>query len=194
MTNLFEEREVQPKAKISSEINCPSKSTRLPSFARRCANRRDITSCLSCALIKDMSKNPSNDSSPKSEMDELADAWLKYHEILESTGDLTGRTIVADDYLWAIERIDDLVRQDADVSWNLIMELFQRAKSDYQLACLASGLLEDFLVAHGRNFIDRVERAALSNSKFRETLVAVWKNEIPDDVWARIENARKPLE
>lgn len=141
-----------------------------------------------------MPENPSNNSAPKSEMDELADAWLKYHEILERTGDLTGRTIVADDYLWAIERIDDLVRQDADASWNLIMELFLRAKSDYQLACLASGLLEDFLVTHGRDFIDRIERAALSNNRFRETLVAVWKNEIPDDVWARIKKAREPSE
>lgn len=70
------------------------------------------------------------------------------------------------------------------------MELVLRAQSDYQLASLASGPLEDLLAKHGGNFIERIERAASNNDKFRETLVGVWQNEIPEDVWIRVEKAR----
>jgi hypothetical protein len=126
-----------------------------------------------------------------SEADVLIDTWVKYHEILEKAGDLAGQTSIADDHLWAIERMDDIVNDDPDGAWGLIMELLLRAQSDYQLACLASGLLENFLVKHGSGFIDRIERAATQSDRFRETLTGVWKNEIPDDVWARVKKIRQ---
>lgn len=137
-----------------------------------------------------MREEPSRSSTPKDEVEKLIESWLEYHAILERTGDLTGRTTVADDHLWAIERIDDMLRQDPEASWRLIMELFLRSPSDYQLACLASGPLETLLAACGRDFIERIEHIALTNDRFRETLVGVWKNEIPEDVWSRIEKAR----
>lgn len=126
----------------------------------------------------------------QSEREALVEAWLKYHETLEGSGDLTGTTSVADDYLWATERLDDIVRQDPEISWLIILELFSRARSNYQLACLASGPLEDFLARHGHSFIERVEQVASSNAAIREALRGVWKNEIPEDVWVRIERAR----
>lgn len=132
----------------------------------------------------------SNSSAPRGEIEKLIESWLEYHAILESTGDLAGRTAVADDHLWAIERVDDMVRQEPEASWRLIMELFLRSASDYQLACLASGPLETLLAVRGGDFIDRIEHIALTNDRFRETLVGVWKNQIPEDVWSRIEKAR----
>ena len=130
-------------------------------------------------------------STPKSDVEGLIEAWIEYYEILEKNGDLTGQSTVADDHLWAIERADELVRQDPEAGWRLIMELVLRCRSEYQLACLASGPLEDFLVKYGRDFIDRIEQTASTNNRFRETLVGVWQNEIPEEVWARIEKARR---
>jgi hypothetical protein len=138
-----------------------------------------------------MSERMFSDRSSADEFEKLIEAWLEYHNMLERAGDLTGRTTVADGHLWAVDRIDDIVRQDPEAGWRLIMELLLRSESDYQLACLASGPLETLLAAHGQGFIDRVEHIALSNERFRETLFGVWKNEIPDDVWSRIEQARE---
>ncbi|MFT3663493.1 DUF6869 domain-containing protein [Piscinibacter sp.] len=114
---------------------------------------------------------------------------MKYHERLEQAGDLTGSTNVADEYLWAIERLDDVVTKYPEDGWRLVMELFMLARSDYQLACLASGALEDLLARHGRDLIDRVEQTASMNARFREMLAAVWQNAIADDVWARVKRA-----
>jgi len=127
---------------------------------------------------------------PMGDTGDIVAAWLKYHELLEKSGDLSGQSSIADEYLWALERIDKMVKQDPEASWRLIMELVLRAHSDYQLASLASGPLEDLLVKHGSEFIERVERAAANNERFRETLVGVWRNEIPEDVWTRVEIAR----
>jgi len=125
-----------------------------------------------------------------SDPQELIAAWLKYHELLEKSGDLSGRTSVADEYLWAIHGLDDMAKQDPEACWRLIMELVLRAQSNYQLASLASGPLEDLLVKHGNDFIERVERAASNNDRFRETLFGVWRSDIPEDVWIRVEKAR----
>ena len=123
------------------------------------------------------------------ETQRLIEGWLQYHERLEQTGDLTGSTDVADDYSWAVDRLDEIVGKHPEEGWQLVMELFEVARSDYQLASLASGALEDLLAKHGQVLIERIERAASRNDKFREMLAAVWQNTMPDDVWLRIRKA-----
>jgi hypothetical protein len=125
---------------------------------------------------------------------DLVAAWLKYHELLERSGDLAGHTTVGDEFIWAIHRLDDMVREAPEECWRLVMELVVRAQSDYQLASLAAGPLEDLLAQHGGEFIERVEVAAAKNDRFRETLIGVWRNEIPEDVWVRVEKARGTLQ
>ena len=52
---------------------------------------------------------------------------------------------------------------------------------------LSAGPLEDLLVYHGHEVIDRVESEARSNPKFASLLGGVWKNAMADDIWRRIQ-------
>ena len=52
---------------------------------------------------------------------------------------------------------------------------------------LAAGPIEDLLAKHGADFIDRVEAEARNDPNFAKVLGGVWKNEMPADVWARLQ-------
>jgi hypothetical protein len=47
--------------------------------------------------------------------------------------------------------------------------------------------VEDLLSQHGPSFIDRVEHEARSNPKFAYLLGGVWRLEITDEVWQRVQ-------
>lgn len=136
-----------------------------------------------------MSQTVHRDTALAPEHQDLIEGWFAYHRSLERSGDLTGQTNAGDSYLWAIERLDQFVTSEPEVSWPLILEIFVRTESDYQRACLAAGLLEDLLNRHGLEFIDRIEAVAAKDAGFRDLLTGVWRNVISEDVWRRIQHA-----
>lgn len=93
---------------------------------------------------------------------------------------------------WAFSRLDELVRSDPEVAWNVIGVIYQLDSTDQILANLAAGPVEDLLVYHGDRFIDRVETLAKSDAIFRKLLGAVWQNEIPESVWKRVRAVAGP--
>jgi hypothetical protein len=115
----------------------------------------------------------------------IADAWITLHYLPEESEE-SGKNF------WAYERLSDLCRDDPEAAWNVIDEIFQRDSSDLILSNLGAGPLEDLLTAHGARFIDRVEKRAAKDEKFRKLLGVVWRNEIPDDVWKRIKAVAAP--
>jgi hypothetical protein len=64
--------------------------------------------------------------------------------------------------------------------------------SDSILGNLAAGPLEDLLVDHGPEFIDRVEILARQDRQFRRLLGAVWQNAMSDDLWNRVKAVAGP--
>ena len=117
----------------------------------------------------------------------LVDAWLQYHQLLEEAGDLSAESGIGGTYLWAIDELDALASRDPEKCWTLILEILTRATSDYQRASLSAGLLEDLLVRHGAQFIDRIEELAKKDSGFRYLLSGVWRRTIDTKVWERLE-------
>ena len=61
--------------------------------------------------------------------------------------------------------------------------------SQFILSNLAAGPLEDLLVRHGAAFIERAEHCSVEDPKFRAMLGMVWRNEISEAVWLRIQKA-----
>ena len=116
----------------------------------------------------------------------LAQRWLRYFENLSGKGNS-----LPDKDFDAVEELDQMVRVDCDNAWLVIVEIFKNAKSDLDLANLAAGPLEDLLVKHGVKVIDRIEQYSVVNPKFKELLSGVWKSEIQEDIWRRIEEARR---
>jgi hypothetical protein len=76
--------------------------------------------------------------------------------------------------LWSAARIDEIVRADPEHGWSLTLQLIEAATTDFLLAIIAAGPLEDLLGHHGILVVDRVETYARRDSKFRNALSCVW--------------------
>jgi hypothetical protein len=72
--------------------------------------------------------------------------------------------------------------------WRFILELIDAAvlASDTVLQAIAAGPLEGLLGRFGSQIVDRVERRAGLDARFRRVLSGVWKHRMSDSVWARI--------
>jgi Family of unknown function (DUF6869) len=115
----------------------------------------------------------------------LAHDWAHYQG-------LPGRERERGPYFRAMVRLAELVRDDPELAWPVILEIPRIDASDMMLANVAAGPLEDLLVNHGSEFIERVEALAKIDPVFRKMLGAVWKNNISDDIWARLKVVAGP--
>ena len=112
------------------------------------------------------------------EMGKIAETWIELYRFPEDSSEYDGR-------FWSHERLWELIRDDPETAWNII-QIIRRDGSDLTLSNLAAGPLEDLLVTHGDQFIDRVEALAKHDAQFRKLLGATWQNSIPGTLWGRI--------
>lgn len=77
-------------------------------------------------------------------------------------------------YFWAVEAIWKLLDRDPEETWTRILEMLRRSDGDAMIASVAAGPLDDFIVRYGWPFLDRIEKEAGTNPKFRRALVGVW--------------------
>jgi hypothetical protein len=80
-----------------------------------------------------------------------------------------------------------------EVAWLTILEISRRELTEDEESWLAAGPLETLLAWHGSEFIDRVESEATNNSKFNYLLGGVWRQDMPDEIWDRVQKARKTV-
>ena len=88
--------------------------------------------------------------------------------------------------------IDSIVPPDDDAEsvWSAILHLMQHDLSDEQKSWLAAGPIESLLAWHGERFIERVEAKALRSPAFASVLRGVWRHDMPEEIWQRVETAR----
>ena len=87
-------------------------------------------------------------------------------------------------------RLDDAASERPDIAWQTIVRAVAFDLTREQLSVLAAGPLEVLLSSHGPDFIDRVEQEAAHNPRFNDLLGGVWRLEMSDDVWSRVQKAR----
>ena len=146
---------------------------------------------------------------PPDEYDMAPDVWERVHRAAAGTTDYdtddppgSARPLLPDDErtlqswfrheaaFWAYMKLGDLVTEDPETAWSVILRVVERAGTDDQLGSLGAGPLEDLIRLHGVVFIDRIEERARHDERFRDTLRAVWRTETPEALWARVEAAR----
>jgi uncharacterized protein DUF6869 len=115
----------------------------------------------------------------------LATDWVHYHRLPRKE---QGNS----PYFRAFERLHELVRDEPELAWPVIREIRQIDASGAILANLAAGPVEELLVHHGSEFIERIEALGKDDPVFRKMLGAVWKNRIADDVWGRLKAVAGP--
>ena len=95
--------------------------------------------------------------------------------------------IEKEEYDWAfMEPVDD-ARENPERAWNFILLALTMPICEPHLGVLAAGPLEDLLSHHGADYIDRVEAEAKANPKFAHVLGGVWKFQMTDEVWSRVQ-------
>jgi len=74
----------------------------------------------------------------------------------------------------AWDEINKRVREAPEEAWPVVLHLVSQAEDDAALAYVAAGPLEDLLKHHCPDVIERVERQARTDSRFRHCLAGVW--------------------
>ncbi len=107
---------------------------------------------------------------------ELARAWVDQHAKPEKDRDANWHALM--DYEF------DRARRDPDRVIALVLEILKIEKSPEMLSLLATGLVEDVI---GPGTIDRIEREAAANERFRALLGGVWYSNQPAELRARLD-------
>jgi hypothetical protein len=108
---------------------------------------------------------------------ELARAWVEQHAKLPKDHDKN--------WLALVDFVRELEESNPDAVLDLIIEILKIETSDQVLAVLAAGELEDIISA---KTIDRIEREAAANDKFRWLLGGAWYwHNNPESVTARLD-------
>jgi hypothetical protein len=117
------------------------------------------------------------------ELQPLAEAWIA----LQNASKTDRETL-----FWAFQQLDGLVDDDPNAAWRVIDLIWRNDDSDLMLARVAAGPLEDLLVRHGPQFIDRVTEQARREPVFRKMLGGVWRDAIAEPVWLRLKEVAGP--
>lgn len=112
---------------------------------------------------------------------EVAEAWIAHaKDIAESNGNET--------HAWAWDEEFDLKYENPELLWKLILEIHSRDKDASSVEVLSAGPMEDLLSMHGAKFIEKVEKQAKQDRSFAFLLGGVWKSDINEEIWKRIQN------
>ncbi|MGI9107634.1 MAG: DUF6869 domain-containing protein [Pyrinomonadaceae bacterium] len=118
------------------------------------------------------------------ELQKIVDAWIAAEDA-EEGADIHGSK------WWAVSQVLDWALEDQpELLWRFILTAYKRELSDKASAVLAAGPLEDLLSKFGPDYIDRVEELVVADDQFNWLLGGVWRLDMTDEVWARVQSAR----
>jgi hypothetical protein len=109
-------------------------------------------------------------------MPQLARAWVEQYSKSDRDRD--------DNFFTLMDFERDLREEDPDRAIDLIVEVLRIEANPVLLSMLAAGLLEDVI---SMRTIDRIEREAGANTRFRDLLGGVWYFRAPDELKARLD-------
>lgn len=121
-------------------------------------------------------------SAERRDLTGLAKAYCEKFSTVERANDM------ADFHIF--EETSNLVRSDPTAALKFILQAIAVKPGEFAFANLAAGPLEDLLVFHGEEVIDKVEEEARSNSAFDELLGGVWLGRMNVRVAERVARAR----
>jgi hypothetical protein len=83
----------------------------------------------------------------------------------------------------------NLINDDPPEAWLVTLALLHSAPDDGVLGSVAAGELEEFVLAHAADFIDRIEDEARANSRFKSALSYLYLWSLSPELFDRIEAA-----
>ena len=116
----------------------------------------------------------------EAEIHALAADWVLYWKSPEGS-------VAREELSYAGHREYDLVREEPEVAWQLVLAVLRLDASSEIQEVLSAGPLEDLLSKHGEVIIGKVEREAKSDPAFAHLLGGVWQNSMSESVWSRVQ-------
>ena len=114
----------------------------------------------------------------------LLDEWLSWATWIASSDrneQAAGEFIGHDEFCW-------IAQDHPEHAWKAILQALEDPRQKPFFGVLAAGPLEDLLSYHGPDFIDRVEIEARRSPKFAGLLGGVWKSQMTEHVWSRVQS------
>jgi hypothetical protein len=142
--------------------------------------------------IKSMTKNLSavdfedEGEGRRPTMAELVEGWISLQELYDHD-----EALATEKFWWAYECALVLCQRYPNVAFEFVLAVLAKKPSEDVLGVLAAGPLEDALAVAGHCdvLIERVEEEARRNPSFRSLLSGVWKYDMADDLWQRLQAA-----
>ncbi len=117
---------------------------------------------------------------------ELINSWIKAQGIDPLTPEY-------DKYSWASSKLIDMVYEWPEELWRLIPDIINQDSSDQILGALGAGLIEDLILYHGEEYIDRIILYAEKNRDFERALAYTFldENDVSKGVYKKFIESRK---
>jgi len=83
----------------------------------------------------------------------------------------------ADPDWWAWILVNKAVLDEPETAWEMLKRIVDSAQNDRELAAIAAGHLEEFLLNYGAQYLEAVGAQAEHSDAFRKALSGVWLDE-----------------
>jgi hypothetical protein len=121
------------------------------------------------------------------ELDAVIDAWVAAQETGMDSPEYEKNE-------WAVDLVIDWSlgpdSGNPELLWRFILATYKRDISQRVVGMLAAGPVENLLSEFGPDYIASVEDLARQDERFRWLLGGVWRLEMTDEVWQRLQSAR----
>lgn len=116
---------------------------------------------------------------------ELISSWIKLQFTERESDDFYN-------LIWSDADLDFTVKNDPDIAWLIILKIIERNKSNTILEQLSSGHFKNFIIYHGKNYIELIEKQAREDHDFAILLGGLLDGEtfkmVDDTIWERIKS------
>lgn len=114
---------------------------------------------------------------------ELARAYIRFAHADEGSAEFEAN-------FWASDAMLAASMSEPERVWAMIKQIIEQDSTLQVMQILSAGPLEEALVHHGPAMIDAIEDDVVNSAKLRELLGGVWRSDIDERVWKRIEAIR----
>ena len=145
-----------------------------PSLERALEQIPDLSEALYATPILSDPKDIVSFFFTDNDRERIADHWIKHKQTF-----------------WAWEKVNHIISDEfIEYAYNVLKILYENSSSDVHLSSIGAGPLEALLEKNGAFIIDRIEKLASTDRRFRVCLSYVWPTRIAVDIWKRIVKAR----
>lgn len=99
---------------------------------------------------------------------DLIEAWLRYNADEREGAD------EADPDWWAVSELMDLVLEEPDEAWNLIVDIARASQTEWQLVMVGCGTIESLLMVNPDRYMTALEETASANRNLVVAAAYTW--------------------